>query len=105
MRLGNVTILVIDREVTGQDDYGNDVLGAVETEVPGCAVAPRTTSENNDGRSQVITGLELYAPGTPIKASSAVRIGQETYEVEGTPGLWATAGFTAQEVALKQVAG
>ncbi len=60
-----VTIILITRTVTGQDDYGNDTYGETAEPVEGCSVQPRESVELNGDRAQVTTGLVVYAPHGP----------------------------------------
>src|SRR5690606_21170912 len=75
------TVTIVRPGPPTQDEYGNDVPGTpVEIDVPGCGVAPRTSSEITDARDTVIVGLTLYAPaGTDLRATDRVRVGGELY--------------------------
>lgn len=97
--------------VPGPDDrYGNPTLAWSDQPVPGCAVAPRSSTEPDQvGRSAVITGLVVYLPtGTPVTAQSRFLVRGEEYEVEGEPGDWRnpyTGGWPGLEVAVIRVEG
>lgn len=101
-----VTAVLTRRDVTGQDDYGNDILETVNLALPGCITWPReSTTETGN---QVISGLWLVGPlDVLIDPNDAVRIGDRTYEVEGRPGEF-DAPFDSvnlQQVALRRVTG
>lgn len=116
----SVTVL---RAVAGADGYGDPVLAdwantgsIVSTAVQGCAVAPSsganlsgTSAEDNNNRTAVIVGLQLYLPaGTDIRSSDRVVVRGETFEVEGIPGDWRspfTGWRPGVEVALIKVSG
>jgi hypothetical protein len=107
---GETITIVRPGPVTGTDAYGNDVHGDdVETDVPGCAVAPRTSTENVDARDQVIEGLVVYPPaGTDVRATDRVRRGGVLYEIDGDPGEWRSP-FTGlnspMQLSLRRVTG
>ena len=55
-----------------QDRNGNDIPGApVDTDVAGCAVAPRFAGDATEqGRQGVIVGMTIYFPsGTDVRAT------------------------------------
>lgn len=82
------TVTVIDRVLTGQDDYGQDVYEDVEREVPGCNMQPVSSTETVDGRDQVVTRWRLAGPpGMGLTALSRVRYQGVLYEVDGEPGV------------------
>lgn len=92
MDLGNESIEILDDPPT--DRHGDPTGPPVVTRVDGCNWQPRTSSEDNDQRTMVITGYTLWAPvGTVVKATSRIRRppGPDgaLYEVDGEPGDWA----------------
>lgn len=98
---------------TTTDRYGNEVPdwgNATSTLVPGCGVAPRSSSELNDpSRAAVIVGLTVYLPpGSVVSARDRMVVRGGTYEVVGEPGDWRSP-FTGEafglEVALQRVEG
>ena len=98
--------------VASVDRYGNAILDwstPTERQVAGCAVAPRSSSEDRDGRAGVIVGLSLYLPaGCRLTAQERVRVRGVDYEVDGEPGDWRDPfdGVAAGvEVALRVVHG
>lgn len=108
MRLGTQQVSLLRRAVTGQDEYGNDIHGTVTVTIPNCSVQPRASTEDNNGRIQVISGVELYAPADPlITSSDVVEFDGRRYEVEGDPGVWASPNgvLRYQQVALRRVTG
>lgn len=84
------TITILRAGAPTQDDYGNDVPGAdVEFDVQGCAVWPRTSSEDVRARLQVLEGLNVLAPyGTDVRPHDRIRVGGVLYDVDGDPGEW-----------------
>lgn len=71
--------------------YGDPIASTTATtDVPGCAIAPRASSESTArGRDGVIVGLTVYAPaGTDITRTDRIDIGGIEYRVEGEPGTW-----------------
>lgn len=99
-----------------EDEYGTpDVLrdwtAATETDVAGCAVAPRSSAEPQEpGRSALSVGLTVYMPpGVPVDASSRLLIAGTLYEVEGEPAVWKSPYVAGPvggvEVAVSRVAG
>jgi hypothetical protein len=101
------TIIRIRRTSTGTDDYGNEEFTTDEVAVHGVGVAPRSSSEREQGETTVIVGKALYVPpGVSILASDQFRIGGVVYQVEGEPGEW-TSPFTGTqfgtEVAIRRV--
>lgn len=103
------TISIVSEGITGQDGLGNDTHGTVEIPIPGCAVYPRTSTESNDGRSQVVEGLTVLAPwGTTIDPHAMIRARGKDWEVIGVPGEWRSAitGNTgAVEISLSRTTG
>jgi hypothetical protein len=84
------TITILRPGAPTQDDYGNDVPGAdEENDVPGCAVWPRSSDEDNRSRQQVTQGLNVVAPyGTDIRPADRVQVRGLVYTVDGEPGSW-----------------
>lgn len=109
------TLTLLRTAVTGQDDYGNDVLGVVEVDVPGCAVWPRDSNgsggnEITGARDTVVIGYAAILPfGTDVKATDRFRYLGNVYEVDGEPGVWGPSPLTGNvagvQVALKRVTG
>ncbi len=93
------------------DRYGDPKPGPVEhITVPGCIVAPRTSSEDNRARQAVIVGLSLYPPpDVRIEPADRVEVRGALYEVDGEPGVWtntfANVPPAGIEVALRRVEG
>jgi hypothetical protein len=89
----------------GQEHPGPDV----EVPVAGCAVWPRTSSEQDQAQSQVIVGITLFVPpGTQVDAHDRVRVRGVVYQVDGEPGLYRsplTGHASGIEVALRRVTG
>lgn len=104
------TVTIIRPGPPTEDEYGNSVPGTpVETSVPGCAVAPRSSSEDLQARDQVIIGLTVWMPsGTDVRATDKMRVRSVLYEVDGEPGSYASP-FTGTggpvQVALTRIEG
>lgn len=86
------TVTIVRPGAATRDSYGNDVPGAAtEIDVPGCAVAPRTSSEDVTARDQVIEGLTIWMPaGTDVRPTDRVRRRGVLYDVEGDVGEWSS---------------
>lgn len=104
-----VTVL---RAGTTTDRYRNvvaDWSNPARTEVPGCAVAPGTSSEENAGRTAVIAGLTVYLPaGADVRPADRIEIRGVVYDIDGEPGDWRnpfTDTRAGLEVALRRVTG
>jgi len=73
------------------DRYGNvvrDWAAPLSLVVLGI-VYPRTTSEDNDGRTAVIQGITVLLPaGTNVAAENRIVARGRTYEVVGDPSDW-----------------
>lgn len=94
----------------GRDEMGLPTPGTVvETVVEGCAIWPRTSSEQDQARSQVIVGLTVFIPpGVDVPATDKARVRGVLYEVDGEPGLYRsplTGHASGTEVALRRVTG
>ncbi len=104
MKLGNDTIVLVTRELTGERDrYGSDVVRDVYSEWRWCLVTPTTATEPEGQTAARVTGLQVLAPRrVPLSAAAAV-IWPATattdpdkpwdgpsYEVDGDVGDWRT---------------
>ena len=104
------TVTIIRAGTPTEDPYGNEVPGpTTETDVSGCAVAPRSSSEDLQARDQVIVGLNVWMPsGTDVRATDQMRVRGILYEIDGEPGSFATP-FTGTvgpvQVSLTRVSG
>lgn len=105
------TITVL-RHGSTTDRYENTVPDWTDpTRIPikGCAVAPRSTSEDNAGRQAVIVGLIVYTPaGVDIRPTDRVEVRGVVHEVDGEIGDWRnpfTGTRAGLEVQLKRAAG
>lgn len=104
-----VTVL---RAAATTDRYQNTVADwtdPVRTDVAGCMVAPRSSSEDNDGRTAMIVGLTVYLPaGTDLQPADRLEVRGVVYEVDGEPGDWRnpyTDTRAGLEVAVQRVTG
>jgi hypothetical protein len=104
------TVTVVRAGTPTEDDYGNEVPGpSTETDVPGCAVAPRSSSEDLQARDQVIVGLTVWMPsGVDVRPTDQMRVRGVLYDVDGEPGGFRSP-FTGSagpvQVALTRVSG
>ena len=104
--------VTVRRADTTIDRYGNttpDWTYITDTVVAGCAVAPRSSAEDNDGRTAVIVGLTVYMPeGTDVLPSDRLVIRGVVHEVDGEAGDWRSP-FSARrpglEVPVRRVDG
>lgn len=97
--------------------YGVPVGSETETDIDGCAWAPRVGGPGTSsaditqrGRQGVIEGLTLYAPhGSDIRHTDQVQIpGEGLFEVDGEAGTWEnpfTGSTPGMEIALRRAAG
>jgi hypothetical protein len=95
---------------TTVDSRGNPVLGAAtSTTLGGWAVAPRYSTEDNQGRQGVVIGLTLFGPPlADVRPSDQFEVRGEMYEVDGQPGDWRhpwTGVPAGVQVAVKRVEG
>lgn len=86
--------VTVEVERGSRDRFG-DIAYAVSHTIPGCAVAPRSSSEDNDARTSVIVGLTLYGPyGADLQSDDRVVIpgpeprARRTWRVIGEAGSW-----------------
>ncbi len=104
------TVTLLRTEVTGHDEFGNDVLSPVTVDVRGVAVWPRTASRDVEGQNTlVISGLfVMLPPGIDVKATDRMLVRGTRYEVDGEPGVWRsylTGTDAGTQVALRRVEG
>lgn len=80
------TVTLVTRTRSGVDSDGNDVLTETPTDVAGCVVWPRGSSELLQGQDTTIAGLwVLFPAGTTVTAIDAVIVDGDTWEVDGDP--------------------
>jgi hypothetical protein len=92
------TVTILNRYVSGQDDYGNDVYSYTPQQVSNCSVQQASTRENLQFTDQVTTGIIVFVPyGTQVGYLDAVVVNGVTYEVTGNPTSWVSpwTGHTA----------
>ena len=87
-RLGGETVTIV--RPAGTDDWGDPIPGSgAETDVAGCMVQPRTSTELNDSRDTVVIGLTVWMPpGTDVLATDRMRVGGREFAVNGEPFRW-----------------
>lgn len=105
--------ITIEVERAPLDLVHGDVVYSLSHVIEGCAVAPRTSTEDNDRRTTVIVGLTLYGPydADLLARDRVVLPGEEprklrTYRVVGDVGRWRspfTGWAPGFEVALERV--
>ncbi|MBP2341119.1 hypothetical protein JOF41_007373 [Saccharothrix coeruleofusca] len=114
----NHTFTATIERPNSRDEWGDEQPGTTH-QVPGCALAPRTSSEREEQRDTVIVGLTLFAPhGADIQAQDLVRLPADrmvpaiyhdtVWRVQGEAGSWASplTGWTpGVEIALERVTG
>lgn len=87
--IATVTIGVL-RQGPETNDPGtnNPIPGAVvRTDVPGCVVSPRSSSEI--GGPTVLSGITvLMPPGADVEASDRLDVAGVSYQVDGEVGRW-----------------
>lgn len=106
--LGNQTVTTVRRTVT-RDPMGDETVTTVRVDIRGCAVAPRTaTEETSRGRRDVITGITAYLPSSAaLDPDDRLEVDGLEYEIEGEPGRWVdpdTQRGEIVEVAARRVA-
>lgn len=104
------TVTHFVRSVTGRDSRGNDlVVFDAGTDIPGCPVWPRGSTEQLQHRDTVTTGLTtVVPPDTPVTALDRFQVRGDLYEVDGTPSDWrhpVTGRRPGLEVQLTRVTG
>jgi hypothetical protein len=88
---GGETVTILTRSATASaSSLGNPVYDwAAETDVTGCVVSPRNSSELVQGQDTAILGLMVMMPGTPsITAVDRVRVNGVVYVVDGPPQVY-----------------
>jgi hypothetical protein len=107
MYLGEQTITVVRPPKPGPN--GDPLPGTGSTtDVGGCSVQPRTSTEATDGRDTVITGLIAFVPPeADIRSTDTIRFNGVDYAVDGDPGFWSDLAAVADhiEVPLRRVSG
>jgi hypothetical protein len=105
--LGDHTITIVRPPATGPD--GDPVPGSgSRTDVDGCSVQPRTSTEDTDARDTVVTGKIAFVPaGADILATDRIEFRGVTYAVDGDPGDWDDLSGDPDhlEVLLRRVTG
>lgn len=86
MTLLTESVEIGNSEVTGQDDYGNDVTQFAWA--PAAAWLEQVNSlENDDRQEQTVATMRMFVElGTPITHTSKVRWAGGEWSVSGRPG-------------------
>lgn len=85
----------------GRKPNGDRIPGPPPFDVPGWAIAPRSSSESDDRGSSVIVGLSLFGPyDADIRPDDQVRVRGVVYDVVGEPGRWRNP-MTGREAGLE----
>jgi len=107
VNLGEHTITVVRPPTRGPD--GDPVPGSgTSTDIEGCSVQPRTSTEDTAARNTVITGEVVYVPaGADIRPTDTIRFRDVAYAVDGDPGYWDDLNAVGDhiEVPLRRVSG
>jgi hypothetical protein len=83
------TIILVRRELSGQDEYSNDVYTDTEHSLDYCVVQPSSSSEVTQWTEQVSTDITVFVPyGTVVTALDALLIDGIKYEIQGDPQSW-----------------
>lgn len=86
MSLFTETVTVLNKTITGRDDYGNDVV-TWEGARSRAWVEQTNSTENTDAQEQTTANMRLYVPlSTLIDSFSRVEWGGFTWSVKGEPG-------------------
>lgn len=84
------TIVLVSREVSGRDKYGNDTYSETRTTIEGCSWQTVDTAERQDtGRDTTLTHYRAYVPylmsPDEVSAIDAVEYGDVVAGVHGDP--------------------
>lgn len=103
------TITLVQRVLSGQDEYGNDTYTDNPVEVSNCIVQPASSNENDQWTEQISTDITVFVPyGTEVSALDALLINGTEYEIQGIPQQWLSpfSGNTSPtQVRASQVTG
>ena len=105
------TVTIVRATPGGTDAYGDPIPGTVtRIDVPGCAVAPRLSTEPTErGRQGVIVGLTIYPPAdSGFRFTDQVEVRGVLFDIEGEVAEWVNpfTGWTpGAEVALRKAVG
>lgn len=83
-----VTITIVQKIVSGQDEFNNDVYEETTFDVVG-SIQPSTSRENLNFADQSTSGVVAFVPyGTDVQYIDAFIVGGVRYEVNGQPDIW-----------------
>ena len=106
------TVTIVRAAPGGTDAYGDPIPSTTaRIDVPGCAFAPRYSSESTDrGRQGVVVGGTVYLPSTApaVLPSDRIEVRGRLYEVDGEVGEWIspfTGWAPGFEVAVRRAVG
>lgn len=86
---GETVTLVRRTRAPDPDQFGNDVYTTTQTDITGCVVWPRGSSEVPQGQDTVTSGLTvLLPPATAVEAVDAVIVHGDRYEIDGEPAIY-----------------
>jgi hypothetical protein len=84
-----VTVTLVRRSVSGQDEFGNDVYTETTEDVQPCSIQQGSSRENLSFTDQVITGVIVFIPyGTDLTYLDAIIYNGVKFEVAGDPDVW-----------------
>lgn len=80
------------RGTVDEDRYSNAVVDWTspdELAIEGAAIAPTASTEDNNGRTAVVSDLTVYLPaGSDVIAGDRMLVRGETFKVDGDPFDW-----------------
>lgn len=95
------TVTVLQRFVSGQDEYGNDVYSYTSLDVSNCSVQQATSREAIAFTDQVVTGIVVFMPfGTDVTYLYAIVVDGVQYEVNANPDHW-TSPFSGRSAPIR----
>jgi hypothetical protein len=83
----------LQRVVTGQDDYGDDIYTMTTVTLDGCVISPGNTSEDINGTASVTSDVILHVPVRfgitgPGPFDRMILPDGNTYLIAGIPKAW-----------------
>lgn len=98
----SVTVTLLRRTVSGQDEYGNDTYDSTPVDIPFCVVAPGGSSENTQWTDQVSTAITVFFPyGTAVSPYDGIMYRGVKYEIEGMPQEWEPSPFSGNTAPIQ----
>lgn len=83
------TVTIVHRTLGAPDARGNDTYTETNEDIPYCSVHPGLSTEVTQGTEEVSDDITVMFPdGTSIKATDAMIVSGDRYEVVGSPNQW-----------------